>query len=472
MNKKRTGISRLNLELLVSVALCLTAAAVFFFAARFLSENALQRYFDATSYVEKKTDETADDFQVFVTKNHISTSDSEIITAWLANRKLLNLCIAMNGAIVYDSSLYSGGGIVSDSTDEVVSSDETITPDQAITPDEVISPDDTYGDVYALDSLARWFQTRETVFSDGTAATYWLGAYDYLAYIYVGYALIFLSALLFIVLLTLLIRKKLAYIDQLEYEIHILEGGNLEHEISVQGKDELTSLARGLNTMRLSFIEQIEAEKNAQTANRELITALSHDLRTPLTTQMGYLEILKEQHCTTEEERQDYLEKCLSNCRQIKQMSDRLFEYFLAYSRGSEAETAELSPFDGLEIFSQIISEHSILLEEKGFRFRLSMPETPFTVRVNPDCLFRIFNNIFSNLEKYADPGEPVRIAVALSTGGCELHFVNRVRPSSPETESTRIGLESVRSLMALQNGSCTYGEENGAFRLTLSFPR
>ncbi|HBS43674.1 MAG TPA: sensor histidine kinase, partial [Paenibacillus sp.] len=58
--------------------------------------------------------------------------------------------------------------------------------------------------------------------------------------------------------------------------------------------------------------------------------ALSHDLHTPLTTQTGYLEILKEGHWSTQEEHDRYVEKCLATCEQMKQMSDRLFEYFLA----------------------------------------------------------------------------------------------------------------------------------------------
>lgn len=102
-----------------------------------------------------------------------------------------------------------------------------------------------------------------------------------------------LSFIFFIVLVLFFINKKTSYIGVLEKEIKILEGGNLDYPITLKGKDELSSLAQSINEMRKSFIERLESEERARVANSELVTAMSHDLRTPLTALVGYLDIIE-----------------------------------------------------------------------------------------------------------------------------------------------------------------------------------
>ena len=114
--------------------------------------------------------------------------------------------------------------------------------------------------------------------------------------------------------------------------MQILEGGNLEYEVSVEGNDELTDLANSMNRMRLSFQQQMENEQQLYLANRKLITEMSHDLRTPLTGIMLYLEILRSHRYTTEEELQDYLEKIAAKAHHMKVISDHLFEYSLEHT--------------------------------------------------------------------------------------------------------------------------------------------
>ncbi|WP_346937045.1 histidine kinase dimerization/phospho-acceptor domain-containing protein [Clostridium sp.] len=93
----------------------------------------------------------------------------------------------------------------------------------------------------------------------------------------------------------------------LKSEIKILEGGNLTHEITINGDDELSSLAQGINEMRKSFIGRLESEDKARLANSELITAMSHDLRTPLTVLVGYLDIIKYNKYKTDENLRQYI---------------------------------------------------------------------------------------------------------------------------------------------------------------------
>lgn len=97
----------------------------------------------------------------------------------------------------------------------------------------------------------------------------------------------------FALMLVMLIRGKIRYIDLMEQEIQILKGGDLDYRITVKGKDELASLAAEIDAMRCAIKERQQKEEEAGKANRELVTAMSHDLRTPLTSLLGYVDILQ-----------------------------------------------------------------------------------------------------------------------------------------------------------------------------------
>lgn len=100
------------------------------------------------------------------------------------------------------------------------------------------------------------------------------------------------SFVLFVLLLMIPINRKLRYIRRLREELKILEGGDLNYSVTLRGRDELYDLARGLEEMRLSLIRQQREREDAQQANAELVTAVSHDLRTPLTSLIGYMDLV------------------------------------------------------------------------------------------------------------------------------------------------------------------------------------
>ena len=89
------------------------------------------------------------------------------------------------------------------------------------------------------------------------------------------------------------VRKKMKYVLRLENEMKLIESGDLQHQIECVGNDEIGSLATQLDHLRVALKENMEKESEARKANEELITTMSHDLRTPLTSLMGYLDILE-----------------------------------------------------------------------------------------------------------------------------------------------------------------------------------
>ncbi|MFD0620719.1 histidine kinase dimerization/phospho-acceptor domain-containing protein [Paenibacillus sp. GCM10027629] len=437
MDKKRTWIGKLHLELILAATVALVLAAAFFGVIQYATTSILDHYFETSDYLDKRTNQAASELQDYITENKLSVTATEEILKWVKEQKVVFVGISVDNRIVFNSSQYN-------------------MPEH---------------EKYGFDGDMPWFKKYTITFSDTEATAYLMGFFDYRTYVNLFYTEVVMSVLLFIVILTLLIRKKLNYITLLEKEIKILEGGNLKYAITLQGNDELTSLASSLNDMRVTFINQIETEEKARLANKELITALSHDLRTPLTTQTGYLEILKEKHWSTQEEHDRYVEKCLATCEQMKQMSDRLFEYFLAFKSDMDEPEMELKEFKGLELFMQLISEKTLLMEEQGFAFTISVSETDFKIKVCISSLLRIFDNIFSNLMKYADRSENIRISIEADEHYYMIQFDNQIYEQREKIASTKIGLENIRKLMEQQSGELIVHESDTRFSLQLKFP-
>lgn len=132
------------------------------------------------------------------------------------------------------------------------------------------------------------------------------------------------------------IRKKIEYILKLRDEVEILEGGSLDYEITIEGSDELASLAGGLDSMRASLLRLMEQETQLVKENQKIITEMSHDLRTPITSIMLYTEILKTGKYQDGAQLTEYLGKIDRKARRMKQLTDRLFAYSLT-SGGEEA---------------------------------------------------------------------------------------------------------------------------------------
>ena len=118
---------------------------------------------------------------------------------------------------------------------------------------------------------------------------------------------IVLCVMLFLLLIMRYIRRKINYILKIGDEMKLIESGDFQHPILYEGKDELTDLAIQLNQLRSVLDENMRSEKEAKQANQDLVTAMSHDLRTPLTSLLGYLDILDMKIYKNEEERSEYI---------------------------------------------------------------------------------------------------------------------------------------------------------------------
>ena len=265
---------------------------------------------------------------------------------------------------------------------------------------------------------------------------------------------VLISTLFFIFLLMQCMKKRISYVVGLRDDLRLLEAGDLDREVMVNGDDELSQIGEGINNLRRNVLHKIQTERDAITANHELITAMSHDLRTPLTKQIGYLEILYRRKFTQEEELFDYIQKARSNAFIMKDTTDKLFRYFLAF--GGQQQEVQQSEVDGKALLNSVVSFSPI--------------QESFRMMINPEEFARIFDNIFHNLRKYGDNTVPVNISYTLQPGELLLMVQNGVRQDTSKVESTKIGLKIVEKIMKSMGGSVEVMNDGQYFIIQLIF--
>lgn len=220
--------------------------------------------------------------------------------------------------------------------------------------------------------------------------------------------------------------------------------------------------------MRESFRRQTIQEAEIVRENQKIVTQMSHDIRTPLTSIMLYTELLKKGTYKNEEQFREYIEKIERKTRRMKQLADNLFEYSLVSSdQEIELEEAEIEKI----LFYDLFSETTSYLEQQGYQVDFLVNWNEVRLKINTDYISRILDNVTSNIQKYADKSCPVTIG-SVKSGNMEgFYFENRTAALTDETESTGVGIQSIKNMMAKMGGRCITGMENGVFRLTLYFP-
>lgn len=306
--------------------------------------------------------------------------------------------------------------------------------------------------------------------SDGTPVRAFLYCYAGSAYYYWVLVLSGLAGfLVFSLCFVAFVHRKMRYIRLLKRELDILAGGDLEYQVTVRGSDELSDLAKGIDQMRCSILAHRAAEERLRSANSELVTAMSHDLRTPLTSLLAYLELMDREKYEDQQQLKHFIRRSLDKTLQIKTMADKLFEYILVYS--SEWEQPELEPADADSLFGQLWGEYAFSLESRGFTVECCMEPLDGIVRISPDLLRRAFDNLYANLLKYADPAGPIGIACRREQGSVQLTLSNRISPGRDRRESTNIGLHTCERILRCHGGSFVCRENSGTFTATLCLP-
>lgn len=280
-----------------------------------------------------------------------------------------------------------------------------------------------------------------------------------------------IAMLIFIVLMLLYHQTELVRITKLSRDVNAIAGGDLHGEIKVSGRDEIAQLAEQVDGMRDSVVQRMQEKEQAWKANHDLITSISHDIRTPLTALLGYLELLDMQDSNLTDEQKKYLAIAYENAGRIKRQSDDMFNYFLAY--GHREDAIALQPYRADVLFEQLLAERFMPadLAQQSYACRVSPALSGMTVHTNVDYLGRVLDNLYSNIVKYADRSSPVELTVELRDSMAVVTVQNKIATLSADVESTGLGLLTCESIMERLGGSFRTHKENGAFAAVISLP-
>ena len=440
MNKYK--LSRLGGYILFCILFALILSAALYFALTLLSDDLIGRHFSKSSVAENNTKKEVENFQNYVSDNGLTTKDIKPIQSWVNSEKYVLMNIYKDNILVYSSSAPFF-------TSEMFEMNNNKFKIQQMAPP--------------------WRQLYNITFSDGATKVdiIWLAASSY--YDIAEFTNLAVSFLCFVIIFLILLNRKISYINRLANELKIIEGGDLDYAVTIKGKDELSFLANGIDKMRKSFSDRMKSEEEAKNANSELITSISHDLRTPLTILIGFLDIISCKKYKTEEQLSHYIESSREKAYQIKELSDKLFEYFLVY--GSTNREPELELYDSNILLTQLIGEHMLSLEDQGFTVKITSEIPHCKFKANHISIQRIFDNLFGNVSKYADTGAPVSIAVAKTGSWLSVAISNNVKTNCSSTESTGIGLKTCQKIMLQHNGSMKVFNREGIFEVTVDFP-
>ena len=192
------------------------------------------------------------------------------------------------------------------------------------------------------------------------------------------------------------------------FVIREFQNGNLKARIDLKSKGELKELTESFNDMADTIVNDIEEIRRMDDLRRALVANVSHDLRTPLSIIIGYVEtiILKEPSLTPQE-RKDYLETILKNTDRLLKLVEELFEL-------SKLETKEIEPhkeeFSLAELLQDIFQKNLVIAQKKEIKFILDVAENlPFII-ADIGMMEKVFQNLIDNAFKFAPSGGEVKI--------------------------------------------------------------
>lgn len=269
------------------------------------------------------------------------------------------------------------------------------------------------------------------------------------------------------IIMTISLTRLVSRVTKLASSVKSVGEGDLTKPIAVDGNDEIASLAFDVNTMRDSIIENITKEQRAWEANTSLITAMSHDIRTPLTVLLGYLDLMEIQNADPSSS--EYITICKENALRLKRLSDDMFSYFLVFGK-NEATFENVSEYS-TDSITHMIMEHEILLEETGYVFKHKSDIPDLKVVIDAMFFGRVIDNIFSNIIKYADTSSAIIIDSDFDGEMLVISFENKIKKDDMHAESNHIGIKTCVQIMEKLNGSFETAVKDGTFSAIIKLP-
>lgn len=416
-----------------------------------LIEGQIVKSIAASESVKKDAvDDRFTSLNEYIVENNVEGDDTEKLQQWVRGESYTEIVVSDR-----TGEIYSGGWVAS-TVRSSFAAGENNSDSTTLKKDIPIEGEDLYN------RSVRFLDKEYFVYIDVYLEYRWKAILDNVK--------LLLAALVFLIIVLVYNRRVLKRIIKLSDDVNRIRTGEMDLEIEPGDPDEIGNLASDIDMMRNSVLQRMNSEKAAQEANNQLITSMSHDIRTPLTSLIGYLDIIAGHKYKTEEELQRYISSCSDKAVQLKGLSDKLFQYFLVYN--NETKERELEELDAGILFQQFMIEHISELTQYGYEVELT-DEIPENVMIDTEtsAMQRLFDNLFSNIMKYASHDYPIIITAEVIQNTIKIVLKNHVTEDAGKVESTKIGVKTCKKIVDDLNGTFRALEENGVYKTIILYP-
>lgn len=285
--------------------------------------------------------------------------------------------------------------------------------------------------------------------------------------------------------LWLTVRQVRRY-NQIQNGVLAVQGGNYAERIETDSRGEFKILAEALNRIQSGLSDEVERRLRAERLKTDLITNVSHDIRTPLTSIITYIGLLQAEE-TDNENIKRYIAVVAQKAKRLKTLTDDLFE---ASKAVSDNIPVTLERVDLSALLAQGLGELDDQITASSLEFKLSLPEEKLYVRADGNLLWRVVENLLSNVFKYALAGSRVYISVCRrnqsGVGVVEIKNISAVELNIEEAElmerfkrgdesrssqGSGLGLAIAQSLTLAQQGTLEIKIDGDLFKATISLP-
>lgn len=252
-------------------------------------------------------------------------------------------------------------------------------------------------------------------------------------------------------------------------ELHYIANGHFDHRIPFALGGDLQRVAESINVLVTSTVRAIEEERKIEKSKDELITNVSHDIRTPLTSIIGYLGLIEERQHHNEEELLHYTHTAFLKAKQMKVLVDDLFEYTKVRQSSTPLNTIS---FDMIQLLEQIEVAFELDAKNRGLEIQVENDTTSLMMEGDTEKLVRVFNNLISNALKYGKGGTKILLSAEKIGSEAVITVKNNGEPipeksldllfnrfyrveesRSQETGGTGLGLAIAQSIVVLHGG-------------------
>ena len=306
---------------------------------------------------------------------------------------------------------------------------------------------------------------------------------NYLLAMNMIYIVVLLGIAVFLLVFTLFVNKKVKYIKFLSSEVKVIKDEDFGKTIEVRGQDELAELCSSINNMSLELREKIDNEKKIEQNKNELITNVSHDLRTPLTSILGYVDLLKQNGFEDKEKFVEYISIIDERSKSLNTLINELFEYTKLNSHDIKLNysTVEIG-----SLVEQLSGEYSLIFKKEGLELISEIPEEDIFVDIDIQMIVRALENLLINAKKYSVRNSQVLVKLLQESNDIVISVENKVENISQDDldnlferfykvdkarktgDSTSLGLSIVKRVVELHKGLVKAELINGVIKFKI----